>query len=134
MKKNSIINYNVLWDKIGEYTRKAGKVTTRPVLLLFFVLMSKETPWKDKIMILSTLSYLVLPIDIIDAKRLPVIGWSDEIASLSVAYQKVCKHITPEMEKKVDAILDKWYSDHKEFIYVSTKKILKESFKGSNHF
>ena len=120
MKKNSIINYNVLWDKIGEYTQKAGKVTTRPVLLLFFVLMSKETPWKDKIMILSTLSYLVLPIDIIDAKRLPVIGWSDEIASLSVAYQKVCKYITPEMEKKVDAILDKWYSDHKEFIYVST--------------
>ena len=120
MEKNSIINYNVLWGKISEYARKAGKITTRPVLLLFFVLMDKETPWKDKVMILSTLSYVILPIDILDAKRLPIIGWSDEIASLSVAYQKVSKHITPEMEAKVDAILRKWFPDNPNYVKLST--------------
>ena len=31
----------------------------------------------------------------------------DEAFSLSVAYQKVCKNITPEIERKTDELLDK---------------------------
>ena len=116
MKRANIINYDVLWDRIGEYARKAGRMTTRPILLLFYVMKSKDTPWKDKMLILSTLSYLILPIDILDAKRLPIIGWFDEIASLSVTYQKVCKNITPEIEAKVDSILDKWFPDYAEYV------------------
>ena len=112
MERPNIINYAALWERIGEYARKAGRVTTRPVLLLFFVMKSKETPWKDKMVIFSTLSYLVLPIDILDAKRLPIIGWFDEIASLSTTYQKVCKNITPEIETKVDEILDRWFPEY----------------------
>ena len=115
MKKVSIINYDVLWDKISNFARKAGRVSTRPVLLLYYVLKSKETPRSDKMLILSTLSYLVLPIDILDAKRLPFVGWIDEIASLSVTYNKVCKNITPEMEAKVDAILDKWFPNYTQY-------------------
>ena len=95
MERTSIINYSTLFERIGEYARKAGRVTTRPVLVLFYVMKSKNTPWKDKMLILSTLSYLVLPIDILDAKRLPIIGWFDEIASLYVTYQKVSKNIRP---------------------------------------
>ena len=107
--ERTIINYDALWSRINEYANKAGRVTTRPVLLLFYVMKSKETPRKDKMLIFSTLSYLVLPIDVLDAKRLPIIGWFDEIASLSVTYQRVCKNITPEIEEKVDAILNKWF-------------------------
>ena len=116
MESPNNINYSVLWNRINEYARKAGRVTTRPVLLLYYVMKSKDTPRKDKLLILSTLSYLVLPIDILDAKRLPIIGWFDEIASLSVTYQKVCKNITPEIEAKVDAILDRWFPDYAEYI------------------
>ena len=116
MERTSIINYAALLDRIGEYAIKAGRVTTRPVLVLFYVMKSKDTPWKDKMLILSTLSYLVLPIDILDAKRLPIIGWFDEIASLSVTYQKVCKNITSEIEAKVDSVLDKWFPDYAEYI------------------
>ncbi len=120
MERPNIINYSALWDRIGKYARTAGRITTRPVLLLYYVMESKETPWKDKILIFSTLSYLVLPIDILDAKRLPIIGWFDEIASLSVTYQKVCKNITPEIEVKVDAILDRWFPDYAEYIELPT--------------
>lgn len=112
MGRMKIINYNILWDKINEYAMKAGRVTTRPVLLLFYVMKSKDTPWKDKMLILSTLSYIVFPIDILDARRLPIIGWLDEIASLSVTLQKVRRNVTPEMEAKVDAILDKWFPEY----------------------
>lgn len=116
MNTNSIINYSVLWTSIGNYARKAGRITTRPVLLLYYVMRSRDTPAADKLLIFSTLSYLVLPIDILDAKRLPIIGWFDEIASISVCYQKVCKHITPEIEAKVDAILDKWFPEYAEYV------------------
>lgn len=112
MNKRSFINYDVLWDKLSTFAIKAGRVTTKPVLLLFFVMKSKDTPKADKLLVFSALSYLVFPIDILDAKRLPIIGWFDEVVSISVAYQKVCKHITPEMEAKVDAILDRWFPDY----------------------
>ena len=63
-------------------------------------------------MILSTISYLVLPIDLISAKRLPFLGWIDEAFSLSVAYQKVSKNITPEIERRTDELLDKWFPEN----------------------
>ncbi|MBP5715357.1 MAG: DUF1232 domain-containing protein [Prevotella sp.] len=109
MSRTSIINYDVLGDKISDFARKAGRASTRPVLLLYYVLRSKDTPRSDKMLIFSTLSYLVFPIDVLDAKRLPFIGWLDEIASFSITYNRVCKNITPEMEAKVDAILDKCF-------------------------
>lgn len=110
----NIINFNksALLQKLGEWARIAGRATARPAILLWYVMTSKDTPRSDKILIFSTLSYLALPIDLIDAKRLPVIGWMDEIVSLTVAYQKVCRHITPEMQRKADSLLDKWFPEY----------------------
>lgn len=115
MRKEKIINYSALFERISEYARTAGRATSRPILLLYFVMKSKETPWGDKMLVFSTLSYLVLPIDIINARRLPIIGWFDEIASLSITYQRVCKNITPEIEMKVDALLDKWFPEYARY-------------------
>lgn len=47
--------------------------------------------------------------DIISSQRLPIIGWLDEVAALSVAFKGIRKHITPEMEHNVDVLLDKWF-------------------------
>lgn len=116
MSSTSIINYDVLWDRIRGCATKVGRVTTRPLLLLFYVMKSKDTPWKDKMLIFSTLSYIILPIDILNAKRLPIIGWFDEIASLSVTYQKMRKNITPEIEAKANAVLDRWFPEYADYI------------------
>ena len=48
----------------------------------------------------------------IGCQEIPFVGWLDEIASLSVTYNKVCKNITPEMEAKVDDILDRWFPEY----------------------
>lgn len=111
---SNIISFNteVLWTKLSDCSRKAGRAATRPVILLWYVMTSKATPRSDKLLIFSALSYFILPVDLIDAKRLPVIGWMDEVVSLTVAYQKVCRHITPEMERKADALLDKWFPEY----------------------
>ena len=87
----------------------------RPVLLLYYVMKSDKTPRSDKLMILSTLAYLVVPIDIINAKRLPIIGWLDEAVSLSVAIQKMSQHITPEIERQTDDLLDHWFAEYTAF-------------------
>lgn len=118
MSKTSIIDTSALKDKLQEYATKVGRISARPLLMLYFIMVSKDTPRSDKLMILSTLSYLVFPIDLISAKRLPVIGWIDEAFSLSVAYQKVSKNITPEIERKTDALLDKWFPEYTNYIEV----------------
>ena len=112
MDKQSFMDTAVLKDKLQEYAIKVGRISARPLLMLYFIMVSKDTPRSDKLMILSTLSYLVFPIDLISAKRLPVIGWIDEAFSLSVAYQKVSKNITQEIERKTDALLDKWFPEY----------------------
>ena len=126
MNKPSIIDTAVLKDKLQEYAIKVGRISARPLLLLYFIMVSKDTPKSDKLMILSTLSYLVFPIDLISAKRLPVIGWIDEAFSLSVAYQKVSKNITPEIERKTDALLDKWFPEYRS-IRLKSKQPVKHN-------
>ena len=118
MNKPSIIDTAVLKDKLQEYAIKVGRISARPLLLLYFIMVSKDTPKSDKLMILSTISYLILPVDLISAKRLPIIGWIDEAFSLSVVYQKVSKNITPEIERKTDALLDKWFPEYTSYIEV----------------
>lgn len=44
MNRVQHINYSALWERNCEYAKKAGRVTTRPVLLLYFVMMSDNTP------------------------------------------------------------------------------------------
>ena len=118
MDKQSLINTKVLPPKLQEYAMKVGRISARPLLLLYFIMVSKDTPKSDKLMILSTISYLILPVDLISAKRLPIIGWIDEAFSLSVVYQKVSKNITPEIERKTDALLDKWFPEYTNYIEI----------------
>ena len=57
MKKN-LIDYELLWEKITDYAKVTGRTTARPVLLLYYVLRSPETPSSDKMLIVAALSYL----------------------------------------------------------------------------
>lgn len=103
------LNYQKLWEQVSEYARRGGRMAARPVLILYFVLRSPDTPMADKVIIVSALSYLVLPIDLLSAKKLPIIGWLDEAAAIWAAYEKVKKHCTPWIEMKVDLLLDEWF-------------------------
>lgn len=107
-----ILNYDFLMREIGRYAKKAGRAATRPLLLLYYVMVSSDTPMKDKMMLASAIAYVALPIDLISARRLPFLGWIDEVVSLTVAIEKVQKNITPAMHHKADALLDKWFPDY----------------------
>lgn len=109
MIKQGNIDYQKIWEQISEYAKRGGRVAARPVLTLYFVLKSPDTPMADKMIIIGALSYLVLPIDLISAKKIPVIGWIDEIGAIWAAYEKVKKYCTPHIELQVDLLLDKWF-------------------------
>ena len=56
MDKQSIIDIAVLKEKLQEYATKVGRISAHPLLLLYFIMVSKDTPKSDKLMILSTIS------------------------------------------------------------------------------
>lgn len=70
---------------------------------------------KDKLTIFGALAYVILPIDLLNSKRLPIIGWIDEVVSLAVAVQRMQKYITPEMERMADEQLDKWLPEYTRY-------------------
>ena len=103
------IDYKTLGDAIVRWSMLAGRAATRPVLILWYVMRSDKTSRKDKWAIFAALAYLVLPIDILNARRLPVIGWLDEVASVAVLMSRMSKYITPEIETRANEQLDRWF-------------------------
>jgi len=116
----SIINidYSAFIERLEYWARKVGRASARPILLLYYVMVDEKTSRSDRMVILSAISYLIFPVDLISVRRLPFIGWIDETISLTVAYRKVCKYITPEIEKKADAVLDRWFPEYTNFVEV----------------
>ena len=112
---NTLINTDYLFQKLKEGAKKIGRASLRPALILYYVMRSSETPKSDKLIIVSALLYLILPIDIFSAKRLPIIGWIDELASLVITYEKMKKYATPEIEQKVEELLDKWLPEYTSY-------------------
>ena len=100
---------------IREYAKKVGRLTARPVLLTYFVMVNDATPTNDKISLAVSIAYVVLPIDLLSAKRFPILGWLDEVVSLSVAYNKVQCYVTKDMERRADDILDKWFPEYTNY-------------------
>lgn len=44
MNKTNIIDTAVLKEKVQEYAMKVGRIGASPVLLLYFIMVSKDTP------------------------------------------------------------------------------------------
>ena len=112
---NPDFNASQLWDKIKEYSKKVGRVGARHMLLLYYVMKDEATPRSVKLTVGSALAYLVLPIDLISCKKHPILGRLDEASAIVLAYQKVKNHITPEIERKTDEVLDKWFAEYTRF-------------------
>lgn len=106
---------NTQRKSIGKWSRKAGRTAARPVLLMWYVMKSKHTPRSDKWAIFCSLAYIILPIDILDSRRLPIIGWLDEVVSLTILVQKMTKYVTSEMQTQADALLDRWFSEYTDY-------------------
>jgi len=96
------------WEKVGEVAKKAGLKVIYAALLLYYVMMSKNTPAKDKALIAGALAYFVSPIDIIP-DGIPVVGFADDLVVLLFVLKTVRQNVTDEIKNQAKAKLADWF-------------------------
>ena len=83
------------------FLRKTKKLT-KPVLeravLLYLVMLEKDTPASVKLAIAAVLGYLILPFDVIP-DYLPF-GYVDDVSVMSALLTLLDKHISPELRER----------------------------------
>lgn len=90
---------------------KAGRSTTKMMLELYYVLKSPETRMVNKTIILAALGYQLLPKDLLPREKYGLLGFVDNGITLAVAYNRVKKSITPEIERQVNDTMNGWFNN-----------------------
>ena len=98
-----------IFGKIGSYAKKAGRVATKPLLQLYYVLTMGETTTLEKALIVGAILYTILPFSLIPYKAHKILGLLDEGLAVLYVVKKVQHKITPEINAKVDETLNQWF-------------------------
>ena len=98
-----------LFGKIGTYAKKAGRVATKPLLQLYYVLTTGGTTALEKALIVGAILYTILPFSLIPYKAQRILGLLDEGLAVLYVVKKVQHKITPEINAKVDENLNQWF-------------------------
>lgn len=105
-----------LWEYVKEYGMKAGRATCQKVLQLYYVMKDGETTTMEKAMIFGALAYTVLPVSILPKSVFGFFGILDEAGALLYVYKKLHSKITPDINRKVDELLDVWFGVRVEYV------------------
>ena len=87
---------NQLEEKLSKVAKKAGAVVIFPVLLLYNLFKSDHVPAQDKMMIIASLAYFIMPMDIIPDVILGV-GYADDGLAIMTCLKKLASSITPQI-------------------------------------
>jgi len=97
-----------LFAKLSKVGFKLGGELLFYVMLLYYLLLDKSVPLRNKLIITAALGYFILPTDLI-ADFIPVFGFSDDAAFLSYAITSVSSAITPEVKKRAKEKIDEMF-------------------------
>lgn len=95
-KYEGLYSEESLMTKISRFAKKAGLNTTYYVLLLYTMLISGKTAFKDKAVIIGALGYFICPIDLIPDIMIGT-GFLDDASILMFALSTISSSITPEI-------------------------------------
>jgi len=101
-----------VFGKIGVYAKKAGRVATKPLLQLYYVLTMGETTTLEKALIVGAILYTIMPFSLIPIKAHKILGMFDEGLAVLYVIKKVQDKITPEIEAKVEETLNAWFGEN----------------------
>lgn len=96
------------WWKIRNIAKKAGIKLTYFALVLYYALISPDTPVKYKAVIAGALGYLILPFDIVP-DLIPFAGLADDWAALVAAVTYVATSISPEIKQRARDKAQEWF-------------------------
>lgn len=114
---------NQINEKIANVAKKAGGIIIYPVLLLYNVLKSPQTPLKDKMFIIAPLAYFILPADIIP-DLFAGIGYMDDALAVTKSLQTVSSSITPEIQAETKLQCEEIFGELDEEILTQIADII----------
>ena len=76
---------------------------------LYYVLTGSETTLTEKAMLYAAVIYTVMPTSALPQRVFKFLGILDEGAAVLYVFNKVREKITPAVETKVDATIEKWF-------------------------
>ncbi|MDR0609089.1 MAG: DUF1232 domain-containing protein [Planctomycetaceae bacterium] len=85
------------WQKINGVVHKLGRKSLEEVLILYYTLLSSQTPLHVKAVIIGALGYFICPIDVIP-DVLPIIGYTDDAAVIATTIKIVAKAMVNHCE------------------------------------
>ena len=94
---------NSFWKKVERVAKKVGATVLLPVFTLYYMLQDDKVSLQHKAYIVGALGYFILPIDLIPDGILPVIGFTDDIAVMTLVLKLVKDSITPEIKARANA-------------------------------
>lgn len=98
------------WHKISKFAKHLGSEATYYILVLYYTLLSPNVSIKNKAIICGALGYLILPIDLLP-DVIPVLGFTDDLAAIKLAYDAIKVSITPEIEMQAKNKAEQWFPE-----------------------
>ena len=105
-----------LMEKIKPYAQTVGRTAAKPLLQFYYVMVDESTPTLDKVLIYAATFYTISPVSLIPSSVYKLLGVLDEGAAILYVYKKVKERITPEIELKVESVLDEWFGTQYELV------------------
>ena len=88
-----------LLEKLKQFGKTIGSTILYPVFLLYCLLKSGDVNLKEKAMIIGTLGYFILPVDLIPDAIVGV-GYTDDAMALTATLTALASCITDEMQQE----------------------------------
>jgi len=98
-----------VWSQVVAYGKKAGRAGARIVLLFFYTMQYGDLSMTDRALVYAGLVYIVVPHDLLPRKILKIFGIMDDIGVAAWIFKLISRSITPEIERKVEQTLDRWF-------------------------
>ena len=108
--------FKELMDKLRPWALKAGRITTRPLLQFYYVMVDEKTSMLDRVLIYAAIAYTIIPMDLVPRTVYKYLGVLDDGIAMLYVYKKIRNRITPEINSKVENTLNEWFGVEYEMI------------------
>ena len=96
-----------LWDKCGGALKAIGREGLRCALLLYYVLKRPDLPATARAVIVGSLGYFILPVDVIP-DFVPFAGFMDDMGILAAGLSTVSAYVDENVKARAAAKLSQW--------------------------
>ena len=86
---------------------RAGRTIAQPALEAFELMIDISTPPQVRVSMLTALTYLIMPLDLMP-DFIPIAGFSDDLVAISAVLSLWSNYVTPEIRNRARMKLDKW--------------------------